>query len=162
VDDTGVTFRAVLEAARRECAAEWVMQQLAECVPAALHRIVESILTAPASITSIQALADALGVHRKTLFNRCESAAFLAPAELLAWSRLALVGYLLETTGVTVERIAIELSYPSATALRNTVRRYTGLTASEVRVRGGVGCVIEALRRRLDSQARALGKLHLV
>jgi AraC-like DNA-binding protein len=151
IDDHGATFRDVISAARGGCAAEWVMQRLDAIVPAHLHRMVEAILAHPDRVTSIPALANELGVHRKTLFNWCERARFLPPAELLAWARLALVAYHLENTGCTVETIALELSYPSDTTLRNTVKRYTGLRASEIRTSGGVNCVLEALRRRVGN-----------
>lgn len=149
IDDQGTAFRTVLAKACRGCAAEWVMQQMRPTVPAALHRLVEAVLTHPDRVTSIPTLASELGVHRKTLFNWCEKASFLPPAELLAWARLALVAYYLESTGCTVETIALELSYPSDTALRNTLKRYIKLRASEIRSRGGLACVLEAFSRRI-------------
>jgi AraC-like DNA-binding protein len=152
IDDQGTSFRAVLAQARRGCAADWVMQQLRPIVPPRLHRLLEAILTHPDRVTSIPTLAAELGVHRKTLFNWCERAGFLPPAELLAWARLALVAYHLESTGCTVETIALELSYPSDTALRNTIKRYTGYRASDIRSHGGVGCVLGALVRRLTGR----------
>ena len=151
IDDHGATLRNVLAAARRDCAAEWVMQQMRAIVPPQLHRLVEAILTRPDRVTTIPTLAAELGVHRKTLFNWCDRAAFLPPAELLAWARLALVAYHLESTGCTVETIALELSYPSDTTLRNTIKRYTGVRASEIRKNGGVARVLESLRRRLSN-----------
>jgi AraC-like DNA-binding protein len=149
IDDQGTAFRTVLAKARRGCAADWVMNQLRPVVPARLHRLLEAILAHPDRVVSIPTLAGELGVHRKTLFNWCERAAFLPPAELLAWARLALVAYHLESTGCTVETIALELAYPSDTALRNTIKRYTGLRASDIRSRGGVACVLDALGRRV-------------
>jgi AraC-like DNA-binding protein len=153
IDDHGATFREVLAAARRDCAAAWVMRQMSVIVPPPLHRFVEAILTHPDRVTTIPALASELGVHRKTLFNWCERAAFLPPAELLAWTRLALVAYHLESTGCTVETIALELSYPSDTTLRNTIKRYTGVRASEIRTDGGVARVLASLRRRLSNES---------
>ena len=155
IDDTGVAFRAVLDAAQRHCGAEWVMRQLAPIVPAALHPMVEATLTAPDLVTNVPTLAAALRVHRKTLFNRCERAGFLAPAELVTWTRLALVAYLLETTGCSVETIALQLSYPSDTSLRNAMKRYTGHRASEIRERGGIETVVRALRRRVNAPRHA-------
>lgn len=148
VSDQGAVFRDVLAAARRGCAAEWVLSRLTPHVPPLLHRLVETALTKPERVTNIAALASELGVHRKTLFNWCERAGYLPPAELLAWARLALVAYHLESTGCTVETIALDLAYPSDTALRNTIKRYTGMRASEIRVGGGLSAVVDALVRR--------------
>ena len=149
MDDTVLAFRAVLDSARRHCAAEWVSQHLAAVIPAPLQPMVDAILSQPAEVVNLDVLANVLGVHRSTLFNRCERVGFLPPAELLAWTRLALVAYLLGTTGCTVETIAIQLAYPSDTALRNGIKRYTGKRATEIRQQGGVQCVVSALLARL-------------
>lgn len=162
IHDTGFALRCILQQARRACAADCVMQQLAPFVPSALHPLVEQTLAHPDRVGSVDQLADALGIHRKTLFNRCERAAFLPPAEILCWVRLALVAYFLETTGCTVETIANEMAYPSSTALRNTIKRYTGRRASDIRGGDGLRCVLDALRRRLQSHARPETTLHVV
>jgi AraC-like DNA-binding protein len=160
IDDHGVALRNVLAAARQQRAAERVQQRMASLVPPSLHSIVETVLARPDLIVGIRPLAAALGVHRKTLFNRCEREHFMHPAELLVWTRLALVGYLLETTGCTVETIALELAYPSPTALRNTLKRHTGRTARQLRERGGLAPVLDAFARRI-ADARGDPPLHL-
>lgn len=140
------------------------MQQLAPLVPAALHPMVEATLAAPDLVTNVPMLAAVLRVHRKTLFNRCERAVFLAPGELVTWTRLALVAYLLETTACSIETIAMELCYPSDTSLRNAMKRYTGQRPSEIREQGGVEIVVRALRRRLSGAggSRSARPLHLL
>jgi len=151
LNDTGVMLRSVVEAARRASAAEQVMSQLSSIIPAELQPVAEAIVTKPAEITSIRDIASELGIHRKTLFNWARRAGSLAPAELLAWCRLALVAYHLEATGCTVETISLELSYPSPNSLRNTLKRYTGMTASELRRRGAFSLLLAALRLKLSA-----------
>jgi AraC-like DNA-binding protein len=129
--------------------AEVVMTALRPSVPAAIQPMVEAALLRPTCVTDVGALAEALGVHRKTLFNRCEHAAFVGPAELLTWTRLALVAYLLEWTGYTVENISLELGFPSPTALRNMMKRYTGLRPMEIRQPGGLELIVERLGQKL-------------
>jgi AraC-like DNA-binding protein len=160
IDDHGIALRAVLDLARRQCGAEWVMTRLAPVVPSRLHPMLEATLARPDAIKTVPELGAALGVHRKTLFNHCRKASFLAPAELIAWGRLAMVAYMLETTACTIERIAIELGYASDTALRNTIKRYTGQRAGQIRNAGGIDAVVAALeaRARRGNQTR----LHLV
>lgn len=68
---------------------------------------------------------------------------------------------MLETTGCTIERIAIDLGYASDTALRNTIKRYTGQRASQIRDAGGVGQIIRALEDRIR-RGNATTGLHLV
>jgi len=160
-NDTPADFRAVIKSAQSQCAAECVLQLLESCVPGPLHPVFEAAVSRPQQITDVLSLAAALGVHRKTLFNMCTRHHFVPPAELLAWARLVLVGYLLETTGCTIETIANELSYPSPTALRNAMKRYTGYTASDIRANGGSSAVIAALERRLRHAADR-SALHVV
>ena len=145
-DDSPVALRAVLQAARRQCAADWVLSEMSGCFSPAVHPLLETALTAPGEVTTVMDLASALGVHRKTLFNRCRRAGVPVPAELLAWTRLMLVAYFLDATACTVETIANEMAYPSATALRNTLKRYTGRTAQELRRDGAVAAIIDRLR----------------
>lgn len=162
IDDAGSAFTAVLQSARRHCAADSVMRQLAPVVPASLHPVVEAALANPADLTTIGLLANERGVHRKTLFNWCERARFLTPAELLTWCRLALVGHYLDTTGCTLETIALEMSFASDTALRNAIKRYTGMRATDLRANGGVACIVDAMRKRVEQAQPSDSKLHLV
>jgi len=160
VDDVGVSLRTVLSAARRQCAAECVLRQLALVLPPMLLPIAEIALAKPEVIVDTTGLAEALGMHRKTLIARCAKSHFIGPAELLRWTRLALVAHLLETTGCAISRIAIELSFPSDTALRNLLKRYTGVRASSLRAAGGVDFVIQCLDRRVQASASASGVSH--
>jgi transcriptional regulator GlxA family with amidase domain len=77
--------------------------------------------------------------------NHLRAAAAPPPQELLAWCRLSVVAELLSTTPRTIESIALQLDFPSDTALRNMMKRYTGLRATDVRTRGGIRCVMDAL-----------------
>jgi AraC-like DNA-binding protein len=156
VNDHGAVLRTILESARQQCAAEVVMAALRPLVPPPIHPLVEAALTRPLVVIDVRSLADAIGVHRKTVFNRCAHAEFLNPVELLTWTRLALVAYLLEVTGITVEKISIETGYPSPTALRNMMKRYTGLRPTEIRAGGGLQVVVDRLRVRLAPTSAGL------
>jgi AraC-like DNA-binding protein len=149
VDDVGIAARHVLRAAGLACAAEQIFAKVSDVVPERLELLVQHALRQPQSAHSVSAMAGVLGLHRKTLANYCADAALPPPGELIAWCRLFLTAYLLGTTGRTVEWIALELDFASDTALRNMMKRYTGYSASEVRRRGGLACVVDAFRRRL-------------
>lgn len=159
IDDSGIALRAVVQNARRNCAAESVLRELMSVVPRELLPMIETILARPAEILSVSDLAGAMRVHRRTLFNKCERAQFLGPAEVITWTRLALVSQLLASTGVTVEALALDLCFASDTALRNLMKRYTGLRAGQIRELGGVNAVVEGLKARI-SNGRL--KMHLV
>lgn len=152
IDDVGVAFRTVLDKARRQCAAECIMRELESDVPEKLHPVLEIALNRQDSATSVRALASAVGIRRTTLAHWCARERFLVPEEFLTWARLALVAYYLESTGCTIEAIAQELSYPSDTALRNTVKRYLGRRASELRSAGGLKFVVVRFRSRIRSR----------
>jgi AraC-like DNA-binding protein len=77
-------------------------------------------------------------MHRKTLVNHCAQTGFPPPGWLLGWCRLLLAGHYLGMTTWTVESIARELGFSTATALRNMLKRYTELSPREVRVQGGL------------------------
>jgi len=152
IDDSGVALRGVLTSAAQACAATQVLRSIADDVPAALLPLFEFCLAYPERATSVQVVAHVLGVHRKTLVNYCAQASLPPPGAVIAWCRLLLVGHFLETPGRTVEGIALRVEFASATALRNMLRRYTGLRPQQVRERGGLRCVVEAFRRSLAAR----------
>ncbi|HEY5219949.1 MAG TPA: helix-turn-helix domain-containing protein [Gemmatimonadaceae bacterium] len=148
VDDRGLALRAVVASAQRACAAAAVLAAVLPAIPAPLHRFAEFCVTHPARARTVAGVAEMLGVHRKTLLNQCARAGAPAPAEMIAWCRLMLAAQLLAATGQTVEWVALELDYPSDTALRNAMKRYTGRRASDVRREGGLVRVLESFARR--------------
>ena len=153
VDDTGMALRAVLASAQRTCAAQRVSTELLQLLPEPLAEVAQCCVTHPVEGRTVGALARLMGIHRKTLLNRCTQCGGPSPGELVGWCRLMMAAHLLTTTGQTVEWVALELDYPSDTALRNTMKRYTGLRASDVVRRGGLTSVVRSFKRRL----RALG-----
>ena len=149
VNDTAATLAQAVENARRECIADSVQSALLRLLPPALHSIADTVLSRPDNATSVERVASAMGVHRKTLVNRCGRSSFLKPAEVILWCRLAMVGRMLEHTGATVESIALTLGFASHTSLRNFMKKYTGSTATELRKSGGLAAVLAALERRI-------------
>ena len=154
-NDEGARLRAALLAARQFCAAAWVLDRLSLVVPTRLLRFVEAVLGDPCGVDSVDALATSAGVHRKTLYNWCRITRFFGPGDLLLWCRLALVAHYLGTTRCTVEVIARDLGYPSDTALRNTLKRNVGLTATELRDRGGLEPFLKILKQRVTTHRLA-------
>jgi AraC-like DNA-binding protein len=144
IDDAGVALRALLSSAQQIHVGERVANVLLTMLPSILHPFVRYV-TAHPETQRVADVADALGHNRKTLVNHCTQAVAPPPQELLAWCRLSVVAELLSTSPRTIESIALQLDYPSDTALRNMMKRYTGLRATEVRKRGGLRCVMDAL-----------------
>jgi AraC-like DNA-binding protein len=144
VDDAGVALRALVSSAQQIHIGERVANALLATLPPILGPFVRYV-TAHPDTQRVADVAEALGYNRKTLVNHCTQAVAPPPQELLAWCRLSVVAELLSTTPRTVESIALQLDFPSDTALRNMMKRYTGLRATDVRTHGGLRCVMDAL-----------------
>jgi AraC-like DNA-binding protein len=133
LDDHAALLQAVLRSADQACAADLVLHHLGERVPPRVRPLVEYCLTNPEDAHSVEQVAAALGVDRKTLVNHCRAEGFAPPGAVVAWCLILLTAALLATPGVTVERIATELNFPSSTALRNRLKRHTGLRPIDLR-----------------------------
>lgn len=157
LDDAGIALRHILEAAQQASVGERAADQLMRVVPARLSAFVSHVTRYPATQRVTQ-VAHALGYNRKTLVNHCAEVGFVRPHELLAWCRLAVAAELMVCSFRTIESIAIQLEFSSDTGLRNMMKRYTGLKASEVRERGGARCVVAALQRKMPSSASSRSK----
>ena len=145
VDDSGVVLRSVLGSATHACAADAILADLLPILPPPLHPFAQFCISNPQSAHTVSQVANALGVNRKTLVNYCARAHLPPPASLLAWCRLLVAAHYLVTTPRTVEKIALQLDFPSDTALRNMIKRYTGVRAQELRNRGGPRFVLARL-----------------
>ena len=150
VDDGALALRDAVVGASHSTAANRVISALRPLVHPSILPLLEHCLSFGRRAIRVAAAAQALGVHRKTLVNLCARAKLPPPAMLVGWCRLFLVAALLERKSYTVERIANELDYASSTALRNAIRRYVGVTATEVRERGGLQFVLDHFARRLE------------
>lgn len=151
--DWGQVLRRTLESASENCGAAFAITRVCKSLPAELHPLAEYCLYFPSQATSVPRVAAALGVHRKTLANYCMRANLPGAGAVIMWCRLVTVAYLLESRRTTVERIAFQLEFASATALRNTLRRYTGLRPGELRD-GGFLRLIDAFVAWLNARDR--------
>jgi AraC-like DNA-binding protein len=150
VDDVGIALRAALASATRRRTADHVMREIGPSVPTPARTLVRYFLEHAERAPTVSDVARALGVHRKTLVNRLRSAKLPPPSSLIGWCRLFIAARLLEDSLRTVEQVAHELDFPSGAALRNMLRRYTGLRPQDVREAGGLACMLEAFRRSID------------
>ena len=75
---------------------------------------------------------------------------------MLLGAPLSLTAHRLEDPGRTTEHGAIEMGFPSGSAFRNMLRRYTGLSPQDLRERGGSMCLAEMLTAQLASRGPGL------
>ena len=154
IDDVRRALSRVLESADRQCMADEVLRLVSARLPAGARDTLTFFLRHAADSGSVTAAAAALGVDRKTLWNRLAAVRLPPPSELSAWSRLLIAARRLDAPGRAADQVALELNFPSGSAFRNMLRRYTGLTPTELRARGGSRHLTELFIRRLFAADR--------
>lgn len=148
--DDGHSARSIIMNARRRGAAEMVMSELRRILPSRLIVFADAVVRNPAR-SSVAQIAQIIGVNRQTPNLWCRKENYLRPELVLVWCRLILVAALLELTTRTIESISVELEYGSPSALRNQLKSYTSMTASEVR-KAGMQKVIDIFLEKLAKQ----------
>jgi AraC-like DNA-binding protein len=138
--------RALTEAVTR-CRNEHVWGDIAPMTPDRVRPIVAYGLKHAHQALTVDGVARALGLHRKTLAERCSLAGTPAPQQMLGWCRLLAAAVLLEDRGRPVDHIALELDFPSGAAFRNMLKRYSGLSPAALRARGAITEMSRLFRR---------------
>jgi AraC-like DNA-binding protein len=146
IDDAGPQLRAVLSEAEDESVAATVMAMVADTAPKSVWPVLQYCLRNARAQLTVEEVALALDVTRQALAKRLDQAGLPAASSLVAWCRLLHAARLMAHPRASVDAVAVEMGFGSGTALRHTLRRYTGFTPSEVRARGGLTCVLAAFR----------------
>ncbi|MHB8838188.1 MAG: helix-turn-helix domain-containing protein [Gemmatimonadaceae bacterium] len=144
--------RALLEAATR-CRSTTVWSDVAPITPVRVRPLVAYGLRHSHESLTVDAVARALGLHRKTLAERCMLSRSLPPQLMLGWCRMMAAAVLLEDRGRLVDHIALELDFASGTAFRNQLKRYTGLTPAELRALGPLAEMTRRFRHAMQRGA---------
>lgn len=153
--DEGYMARETILGACRRGAADMVMHELTKVLPERLVPFAETVVRNPSN-SSVEKVTRHLNIHRQTPNSWCKKERFLRPEEVLMWCRLLLVATMLELTSRTLESIAVELDYASATSLRNQLRNYTGMTSREIRA-AGLSAVMSVFVGRIAQRRAGLG-----
>jgi AraC-like DNA-binding protein len=162
IDDVASTVRRIVAGAGARRAASDLLPALRPLLPDDVVPIVACCLEHAAHAITVGQVAALLGVHRKTLVNRLALAGFPTPSAMIAWCRLLLAARLLEDRGRSVEHVALALEFGSGAALRNMLRRYTGLRPGELRQGDGHVEVLRRLQRQLQRRmSRGAGPVPL-
>jgi AraC-like DNA-binding protein len=149
-DDPGAWIRRRALMFEQTSTSTGLLEALRPLLPAAARDLVTYCLREALSTPTVAGAAERLGVHRKTLVNRMAAAGLPSPGVCVAWCRLLLAFGYLEGTGHSVERVALEQGFGSATSLRKMCRHYTGLPLSELRQRGGVRHLVSLFLAELE------------
>lgn len=154
-DEGTLAVRAAISDAVHRCAVDSIATSMLHWMPRRLHAVARECLEQARTQSSVETVARALGVHRRTLNKRLTQAQLPPPRVLLAWCRVLLVARLLEDVERSVEQVAMELEFPSAAALRNMLKRYTGRCPGEIRTLGGLRYALHAFEAALLRRAGA-------
>ena len=145
-DDSPEQLRALLAHAGTRTVA-CVIEQACQPMPSLLARpSLDPALQRIAELKHPGTLATALGTSRRHLAGALRAAHLFPAKTMLAWWRLLVAARRLPDTAESVERVALELDYASATAFHNTCHRLLGAAASDIRTRGGLEFAGEVLR----------------
>lgn len=136
--DLQLFVRQLLQRAAQQALYALVWPTVAPWVPARTAPIVSYGLQHAESTLSVNAIARALGVTRKTVAQRCALDLAPEPRVIMAWCRLLAVAHRLESNGRSIESITYELDFPSPNALRNLMVRQAGVQPSALRALGGL------------------------
>ena len=144
--DLGSVQRALATRLQRAEFVHAVWGALKADVPEGLRPLVRVALARAGEPLTVQSIADALGLHRKTLWNRCRRHGVTSVQALMTWCRLLAVEHALRTCTRPVDAIAEELAFASPTALRNAVRRHLRTTPTALRQEAGAGVACTEFR----------------
>lgn len=149
VDDLKASLRSAVEAALDQMSAAALRSDLDPLIPPTIVPFLRYCLEHARRNITVEEVAAAMGVHRKTLVDRLKAARLPSPRAMIGWCRLLMAARLLDDPGRTIEQVALKLDFPSGAALRNMFKRYTGLRTTEVRQNGGQRCLAHAFKREL-------------
>lgn len=99
---------------------------------------------------AVTAIAEGLGISRRTLANRLRAARWPAPQTLIAWCRILAAAEALGSASEPIERVAHRLGFGSARGLRAMFRRYTGMSPATTRSRTGRDLIWAKFRELTD------------
>jgi AraC-like DNA-binding protein len=105
-------------------------------------------------------LARAARMHERTLRKYCEQQHIPSPQWIIGWARLLVAGYYLDDPGRTLESVADMLGFPTAHALRNQFRRYTGVSPTTLRRQGAARAISRMIEQAAAECASAESPPH--
>jgi AraC-like DNA-binding protein len=145
VDDTPPVLRALCADLERRDLTERLLRRARE---EGVHRhaldIVRMMLLHAHRPLPIDEVAMVLGITRRTLLARLDRAGLPSPRHVAGWCRVMIAAHTLAVSGRSVERVAAELDFPSSNALRNLMRRYSGMAPRSLRKPGALERVQDA------------------
>lgn len=111
------------------------MRDILQPWPPKLRWAIETMVREPASIQSVQALADRAHMDRRTCLRWFARAGLPKPSAMLMVLRVLYAHRLLQDPGYTVEDVAAKLGYAQTRSFGLNVKEVFGMTPGDLRVR---------------------------
>ncbi|AHG91412.1 Helix-turn-helix, AraC domain-containing protein [Gemmatirosa kalamazoonensis] len=155
VEDAGLEpLLAVLRPGGAASPDALVRRLVAAGIPERFAPLLEHLVANVDAPDAARAAAAHLGVGRRALERRLARASLPSPRTLQSWCRLLVAADRLCGDAVVVERVALDVGFSSANALRNALQRHAGTTPSAVRAAGGLEALVARLCRHEPAQRR--------
>jgi len=122
--------------------ADLVAKELGNHQNPLLQGVVVSSMRHGRESCGVDTLAADLGLSRRTLSKKLAEAGLPPASQILSWSRLIQAAGCLQSSDCSIEAVGLGLGFGSATALRNMLRRYTGMCCQEIRTPEGLSKII--------------------
>jgi AraC-like DNA-binding protein len=97
----------------------------------------------------VPVIATHAGISARRLAERLRELGMPPAVHLLQWIRVLHAAARLQLPGGTVEQVASQLGFSSSSTLKHLMKRVTGVTATELRARGGLPYLLVQFERRV-------------
>lgn len=152
-DDLSARVATLLSESGQHRACREAMARFTSLLPSSLLGELSYCFNHVHDALTVDALAEASHVSRKTLLHRFSREGWPPPSVVIAWTKLLVAAHHLSHSGRTMDSIAGAVGLPSGTSLRLTLKRYANASPQQVK-RGGMNAVLPAFMKLIDSSRR--------
>jgi len=121
--------------------AKQVLHAVGDRITGDARRFLEYGIVHAQQAVTVESITGKLNVTRQSLSRQCKRDHLPPPQVLLSWARLLVASALIAQPGRSGDHIGHRM-FGSPSALRNMLRRYTGLSTSAVKAGGGLACIL--------------------
>ncbi len=158
VDDMQFALARLLASATQRSSARRLEEHFSALIPKSMRPVFRYALERAHESLSVDDVAAAFGVTRRTIRNRLVDHGLPRPRVFLTWCRLLMAGALLDERSRSLDSVAGQLDFPSGHGLGMVLRRYLGRGINAL----GPGQVSHAIERAFRAAlADAPGSLPL-
>jgi AraC-like DNA-binding protein len=147
-EDNPLQFQDLIAEALAHSLVGMVLAELRDLLPAHVVPLFRQLLSVADRPLTPSDVARLYHRHPNTLRESLRAAGLPTVNKLIVWMHLFQAAHRLRNTPRTVENVALSLGFPSASALRNQLQRYAGVTPHELRTGAGLDVLLQEFRAR--------------